>query len=403
MNYMTAKEAAAKWNVSDRQVQRLIAEGRIAHCRKHGNAWLIPADAEKPIDPRKARRQPPERTAFTIPCQCPVLAMTTLYRVPGSGDAVAASLAGDTAAQKLFAAQLAYFRGETDQAARLAGELLMESAATDVRLGCGCVLCISAMYAGDAHAWASAYGMMQRIHCASDADTALRDFLLAAFDSGLYDKSSVPVWLQQGDFTPLPGDCYPLARMLFLKCLLLEKGDPGISIMCGPIISQCSLEGALLAEIYCRLLTAIGFHDRGNNDRAAELIDTAIALALPDRLYAPLAEQRSELGILLDERLARADTKALYAVRKLQKRLMTGWALLHEKRYGKATASDLTQRERHAAKLAAKRLTNAEIAERMGVSVNTVKRYIADVINKTGVANRAELADYIIQGGKTLP
>ena len=393
MDYMTAKEAAVKWGVSDRQVQRLIAGGRIAHCRKHGNSWLIPADGKKPPDPRKARKQPQAQIAFTLPRQCPVLVMTTLYRAPGGGDLAAESLADDPAAQKLFTAQLAYFRGETDKAARLAEALLAESDAPDVRLGCGFVLCLSAMYTGGTDAWTNAYAMIQRIPCQNHADAALRDFLLASVDSGLYDKSSFPIWFQQGDFCPLPGDCFPLARMLYLKYLLLDRGDPSISVMCGPLISQCRLEGALLSEIYCRLLTAIGFHDRGNNGRAAELIDAAIALALPDRLYAPLAEERGELGVLLDERLALADKDAVRAVRELQKRLMTGWSALQETLKGRTYAVDLTPREHHAAKLAAKGLTNAEIAERMGISVNSVKRYIAEAVGKTGAENRAALAE----------
>ena len=403
MDFISVNEAAELWGMSPRNVQRLLSEGRIAGAKKYGYYWLIPADSQKPIDPRKAKKQPPELTAFTLPRQCPVLVMTTLYRAPGSGDLATASLAGDPAAQRLFAAQLAYFRGKTEEAAQMAGELALESNAADVRLGCGFVLCLSAMYAGDADAWASAYAMLQSIPCASAADEALRDFLLANVDSGLYDKSSVPVWFQRGDFSPLPGDCFPLARMLYLKYLLLDRGDPGISVMCGPLISQCRLERALLAEIYCRLLTAIGFHDRGDNDRAAELIDAAISLALPDRLYAPLAEERGELGILLDERLARADKDAARAVRELQKRLMTGWSALQEALKGRTYARDLTPREHHAAKLAAKGLTNAEIAERMGVSVNTVKRYIAEAVGKTGAESRTALAHYIALEGETLP
>lgn len=403
MDFISTNEAAKRWGISPRNVQRLLSEGRIAGAKKYGYYWLIPADAKKPIDPRKARKQPTEQMAFTLPRQCPVLAMTTLYREPGSGDAAVASLAGDSAAQKLFAAQLAYFRGEIGEAARLAGELAAECDAADVRLGCGFVLCLAAMYAGDADAWTSAYAMMKSIPCNGPADEALRDFLLANVDSGLYDKSSVPVWFQQGDFSPLPGDCFPLARMLYLKYLLLDRGDPSISVMCGPLISQCKLEGALLAEIYCRLLTAIGFHDRGNRDRAAELIDAAIALALPDRLYAPLAEERGELGVLLDERLAAADRDAARAVRELQKRLMPGWSALQETLKSRTYALNLTPREHHAAKLAAKGLTNAEIAERMGISVNSVKRYLAEAVGKTGAKSRAALVDYIALEGETRP
>lgn len=39
MDYMTVKEAAEKWNISPRLVQRYCAEDRIAECRKFGKSW----------------------------------------------------------------------------------------------------------------------------------------------------------------------------------------------------------------------------------------------------------------------------------------------------------------------------------------------------------------------------
>ena len=53
MGYMTANQAAHKWNISQRRVQILCAEGRIPGIFKLGEAWAIPSDAKKPVDKRK--------------------------------------------------------------------------------------------------------------------------------------------------------------------------------------------------------------------------------------------------------------------------------------------------------------------------------------------------------------
>lgn len=53
MEYMTANQAAHKWNISQRRVQILCANGRIPGVFKLGEAWAIPVDAEKPDDKRK--------------------------------------------------------------------------------------------------------------------------------------------------------------------------------------------------------------------------------------------------------------------------------------------------------------------------------------------------------------
>ena len=56
MNYLTAKEAAEKWMVSSRMVAYYCESGRIDGAVKRGKTWLVPSDAEKPIDKRCSRK-----------------------------------------------------------------------------------------------------------------------------------------------------------------------------------------------------------------------------------------------------------------------------------------------------------------------------------------------------------
>ena len=53
IQYITAREAAEKWNISQRRVSVLCAENRIPNVAMLGNMWIIPRDAEKPTDRRK--------------------------------------------------------------------------------------------------------------------------------------------------------------------------------------------------------------------------------------------------------------------------------------------------------------------------------------------------------------
>lgn len=55
MDYMTANQAAKKWNISQRRVQILCAEDRIPGVFKLGETWAIPIEVEKPEDKRKRR------------------------------------------------------------------------------------------------------------------------------------------------------------------------------------------------------------------------------------------------------------------------------------------------------------------------------------------------------------
>ena len=49
---MTVKESAILWGITERRVTVLCKEGRIEGACKKGRRWVIPADAEKPIDSR---------------------------------------------------------------------------------------------------------------------------------------------------------------------------------------------------------------------------------------------------------------------------------------------------------------------------------------------------------------
>lgn len=55
IGYMTASDAAQKWNVSHRRVITLCSENRIEGVAMLGKMWLIPIEAEKPLDARTTR------------------------------------------------------------------------------------------------------------------------------------------------------------------------------------------------------------------------------------------------------------------------------------------------------------------------------------------------------------
>jgi hypothetical protein len=52
MDYMTLKEASKIWGVTPRWINYYCSSGRILGAIKMGTIWLIPKNAEKPIDGR---------------------------------------------------------------------------------------------------------------------------------------------------------------------------------------------------------------------------------------------------------------------------------------------------------------------------------------------------------------
>ena len=52
LNWLTPLQVAEKWGITERQVQYLCLHGKIPGATKVSKVWLIPEDAQKPIDGR---------------------------------------------------------------------------------------------------------------------------------------------------------------------------------------------------------------------------------------------------------------------------------------------------------------------------------------------------------------
>ena len=61
LDWITPKQAAEKWGISDRRVQALCANKQIEGAVKLGLVWLIPKNASKPADGRAKNGRKPTK------------------------------------------------------------------------------------------------------------------------------------------------------------------------------------------------------------------------------------------------------------------------------------------------------------------------------------------------------
>jgi len=60
-DWITAKQAAKAWGISDRRVQALCANGQIDGAIRLDMGWLIPKNAPKPPDGRRHNGRKPTK------------------------------------------------------------------------------------------------------------------------------------------------------------------------------------------------------------------------------------------------------------------------------------------------------------------------------------------------------
>ncbi len=55
LEYVSVREMANKWEISERRIQKLCEENRIDGVQRFGRSWMIPKSAKKPRDLRRKR------------------------------------------------------------------------------------------------------------------------------------------------------------------------------------------------------------------------------------------------------------------------------------------------------------------------------------------------------------
>lgn len=114
--YLSIREAAEKWGVSQRRINQYCAEGRIPGAERFGGSWAIPENARKPGDPRREKK----KAGPAVPQKAPELfhgfmpLMNTPFRPGHCMEAIEGMKAGPT--RDIALAEYHYFSGQAEKA-----------------------------------------------------------------------------------------------------------------------------------------------------------------------------------------------------------------------------------------------------------------------------------------------
>ena len=407
MDYLKIDQVAAQWGISPRRLQTLCAQGKIEGATRFGRAWMIPKNTPKPADGRtKAAREEKIYTDMPMPKKTPALRMTNLYHTPGCAEKAIAALGDNYEAQTLLAAEIAYARGQIDKVYDSANYLLQKHSGFYAEISGGMLLAQCAIWRGDLHLWRKAKIHISEANAKDDREREIITLTICAVDSMLYNVKDFPDWFKIGCFELLHKDSLPAAKVYYAKYLYAAghgvasktaelEGISGLALMgllpatIEPMISQAMADNTVIAEICLRLTCAVAYHFTKSDTQAIRHIDRALALALPDKFYGILAEYCRTLGDLLEQRLKAVDEDAWNEVSRLYKGYVENWSKLNSQITGRQVIANLSKQQREVARLAAFKLSDAEIAARLHMSVSGVKQAVRTVKLKSGLERDA--------------
>ena len=428
MEYRGVQETASEWGVSTRLVQRLCAEGRVDGARKVGGSWVIPLNAQKPANPRAAKRgidgaRPSESVFRDAPLGKADDALPVAPKADASlssqqdTDALASLMPlmnsafapgtcqetierfEDPATREIARAEYYYFSGQAEEAAQVSSKLLSHPDLA-IRLSAYLIYTYANLPLGNINGARFALAEL-RFSLHADDSSSSQSRIAEAF---VTYAASVLLHLPAPDdmppaetfFTLLPPGLRAFALYVHAHRLYLE-GDYSRSLGLVEAALLMAPNAYPIPEIYLHLVAVMDCMSLRQTDAACTHLLVAWELARPDGLIEAFGEHHGLLGGMLESVIKKDWPEDFKHIIDITYRFSAGWRRVHNPATEETVADNLTTTEFAVSMLAARDWTNQEIGAHLGVSANTVKSCLASSFGKLGISRRQDLRRFMLR------
>lgn len=394
MQYISASEASEKWTVSLRQVQRLLADGRIPRAKKYGRSWMIPADAEKPGDPRR-ENQP----QYSLDADLLDMIAATLVPMPEDNPDAILDTFDEDRLRLHYESELAYLRGDFERVLQCFARTEGDDAA---RLRACSVAIAAAISLGDYDAYAAIESWLkERVtegkNCVS---SPIAELALAVAAVSAIAPNMAPGWLKSGDFSALPIQARADAAYKRTKYFLSLGNFEAALATAQTALSFCEAKRSIAyAGIYLKLTCAISLCALERMEESRIFLLDAMKIALPYGFITPFAESVTAFGGMMEQLLEREYPDCYDAVIGQWARVTKNWLIFHNRFTADNITLILTLRDYEIAKLATQGYTDEQIGKQFNLASGTVKNKvdtICQMLLLSGRNRRKKLAEYIL-------
>ena len=401
MEYITVRQAAERWNISPRLVQKYCAQGRIEGARKFGASWVVPACAQKPDDPRRKKTQAAAQAAATQPPD-PVSGLMPLMNtpfVPGHCLEYITSMP-EGPAKDIARAEYHYFSGQPELAVQEAQRRLDDPDAA-IRLSACLIYTYANLPLGQIRQAVDTLRELSQKN--TDPDQVMPPPLLAA-RAFIASTAAVLLHLPPPQELPAPETYLPVlppglrAFAMYVQAhYTYLQGDYAKSLGIVQATFGKHAQVCPIPAIYLHQEAVMDNMSLRRPEEAQAHLLAARDLARPDDLIEGFGEHHGLLGGMLEAVIKKDWPEDFKRIIAITYRFSAGWRKVHNPVTGHDVADNLTTTEFAVAMLAARGWTNQEISEHMNISPNTVKRYISMVLQKLNVSQRQDLKQYMLR------
>lgn len=401
-NMETVQQAAERFGVTTRAVQKWAAAGRIPGARKIGRSWFIPWDA---IVLDEVPEQEPERE---YPDSIPGLYQLHPYRevlplmnasYPVGKCREYIQNIRDEDDRNIALGEYYYFTGRGEEAAEIL-EPYLDSSDPALRHSASLLCTFANLTRGHTHRARFAMNiLMNQVQAGLPTQAPAKLHAIAIFTA---TTASVLLHLPIPDIPPLEDHlrhlpeglklwaCYILAHKAYLekdytKCLTIA--DMGLAL--------CSSHYPIGA-VYVHIAAVMALMNLRRPEEALRRMELAWSIAWPDGIIQPFGEHHGLLQGTIEVYFRKNYPEELDRILSITYAFSATWRKIHNPDTNHPVADNLTTTEFTIAMLYNRDWSIKEIATHMDIREATVKTHLKTIYMKLGINSKKELDQYML-------
>lgn len=348
---------------------------------------MIPVEAQKPEDPRLSSgsvENPYWREFFLVDSDL-MLFDNAEQMIESTSDCLR---------KRQLIGEIAYMQGNLKKAAECIEGLTEDSPGF---LNALAISTVAKVGMGDLKSFQESWSQLKRLHSRYQNQgevCKMIEVIQGVLSIRAFAPQYCPSWIVDGVIDGLSKSFRMMALYLRAKILLvLGRIDELVST--AEVALSLGFSGNYIQQVYLYIILAHGYIYREKLEKACDTLLKALTICMPKGFITPVVESISSLLGMGERCLHKAYPQFLSRVLSLHRQLSPSWLKIHNMLTHEKITSILTRREYQVALAVVGGLTNRECAQRLGISISTVKGTLLSIYQKLNISSRKALKDHI--------
>lgn len=381
MEYLTVREAALKWNISERSVQNYCSNNKIPGAKCIGKQWMIPSSVERPADGRtKNSKQQVEISTYHFP----------LYVHSGH---YANKEALSDEERMLYDAEILFLTGEYYECILNCRQLQREAVSPSVIFGSHCTIGYAAMLLGLYTEYQRAVRSMKRIIRKETTHKADYELLLVGLVAHVTRNYSMVSKMETDklSFDALYYYRYLLMLSAFVS-LTIENSNTIHSFL--TLLRELEIKGITPTALCVNCMLSAFYKRIGDLANQRLYIQKACDLAAQTHFTSLFIKYYFIQSKLMDQFLSEYDNDYKNMLKRIEGDTMLKWLVIHKLSSGFVPLPEFTVMQNEILVLMPGSVPLETIAKIKNIPIETVEKEISEILRISGVKSLNQLTKY---------